>query len=63
MKKYRITYKKMEKVIFTTIAMCKSMRGAVQKARNLEPHEWDVRTITDLNTEWNLKLDKIEYET
>ena len=66
MKKYRITFKKMNKqgeheIIFTTIAMCKSIRGASQKARNLRPFDWSVQTITSLESEFNLKLDRLEF--
>lgn len=67
MNKFRITYKKLNSVgeyeiIFTTIVLCKSMRGAKMKARNLAPiNVWHSQTITDLTNEWNLKLDKIEF--
>jgi len=37
------------------------MRGAERKAKNLEPFTWTSRTITDLEHEFNLKLDKIEF--
>lgn len=69
MKKYRIAFKEinsngMEEIIFTTIVMCKSMRGARRKASNIAPRNlWHTQTIVDLTNEWNLKLDKIEYET
>ncbi len=66
MKKFRITFKKLNaqglhEIIFTTVVLCKSIRGAKIKARNLEPFEWHSQTIVDLTSEWNLKLDKIEF--
>ena len=66
MKKYRITFQKLNKqgmheIVFTTIVFSKSIRGASQKARNLRPFEWSVETITSLESEWNLKLDKLEF--
>ena len=65
MKKFRITYKKLNinglHIIFTAVVLCKSIRGAKIKAKNLAPHDWDTQTIVDLTNEWNLKLDKIEF--
>lgn len=37
------------------------MRGAKQKARNLEPFEWHAMNLVSLESEWNLKLDRIEF--
>ena len=66
MKNYRLTYKKlntsgMHEIIFTTIIRCKSMRGAERKANNLQPFEWHSRNIVSLESEFNLKLDRIEF--
>jgi hypothetical protein len=62
MKNYRLTFNGIySNVIFTTIIQAKSMRGAERKAKNLEPFTWTSRTITDLEYEFNLKLDKIEF--
>jgi hypothetical protein len=66
MKNYRLKYEKWDKglelrVIFSTIIQAKSMKGAKMKARNLEPFQWDSRDIISLEDEWNLKLDRIEF--
>jgi hypothetical protein len=66
MKKFRITYKKLNsnglhEIIFTTVVLCKSILGAKRKAKNLQPFTWDSQTIIDLSSEFNLKLDKIEF--
>ena len=66
MKNYRLTYKKWDKglelkVIFTTIIQAKSMKGAVMRAKNLAPFQWDSRDIISLEDEWNLKRDRIEF--
>lgn len=66
MKNYRLTYSKLDQwgvyeIIFTTIMQAKSMRGAIQKAKNLAPFEWGSRNIVSLESEFNLKLDKIEF--
>lgn len=66
MKNYRIVFNKLDKhgefqTIFTTIVQSKSIRGAKQKARNLEPFEWHSCAVRSLEDEWNLKLDKIEF--
>lgn len=62
MRKYRITFRKSNgEIIFTTVALCKSMRGAEQKARNIAPFEWQYQKIVDLTSEWKLKLDKLEF--
>jgi hypothetical protein len=66
MKNYRLTYGKWEqglelKVIFTTIIQAKSIKGAVMRAKNLAPLQWDSRDIISLEDEWNLKLDRIEF--
>jgi hypothetical protein len=66
MRNYRLTYKKWEqglelKVIFTTIIQAKSMKGAVMRAKNLAPFQWDSRDIISLEDEWNLKRDRIEF--
>jgi hypothetical protein len=66
MKNYRLTYKKWDKglelrVIFTTIIQAKSIKGAVIRAKNLAPFQWDSRDIISLEDEWNLKLDRIEF--
>lgn len=66
MKNYRLTYSKLDRegihqVFFTTIIQSKSMRGAKQKARNLEPFNWDSMKIVSLECERRLKLDKIEF--
>lgn len=66
MKNYRLTFSKLGaqglyEIIFTTIIQAKSMRGAMQRARNLEPFEWGSRSIISLEDEHNLKLDKIEF--
>ena len=67
MHKFRITFKKinnkgLDEIIFTTVVLCKSMRGAKTKARNLAPlNTWHSQKITDLSNDWNLKLDKIEF--
>jgi hypothetical protein len=66
MKNYRLTYKKWEqglelKVIFTTIIQAKSMKGAVMRAKNLAPFQWDSRDTISLEDEWNLKRDRIEF--
>lgn len=66
MKNYRLTYGKWDqglelKVIFTTIIQAKSMKGAIMKAKNLEPFQWDSRKLISLEDERNLKLDQIEF--
>lgn len=66
MKNYRLTYSKLDsqgihQVIFTTILQSKSMRGAKQKARNLEPFNWHAMNLVSLDCERRLKLDKIEF--
>lgn len=66
MKNYRLTYSKldhqgMHQVIFTTIIQAKSARGASIKAKNLAPFNWSSRDIISLESELNLKLDKIEF--
>ena len=66
MKNYRLTFSKLDKqgihqVIFTTIIQAKSMRGAKQKARNLEPFEWHSMSLRSLECERNLFLDKLEF--
>lgn len=67
MKKFRITFKKLNshgefEIMFTAVVLCKSIRGVKIKAKNLAPlNEWHSQTIVDLTNEWNLKLDKIEY--
>jgi hypothetical protein len=66
MKNYRLTYEKWEKglelrVIFTAIIQAKSMKGAVMRAKNLAPFQWDSRKIISLEDEWNKKLDRIEF--
>lgn len=66
MKNYRLTYKKLDRngmhqVIFTTIIQAKSMRGAVQRSKNLAPFDWSSRNIVSLESEFNLKLDRIEF--
>jgi hypothetical protein len=66
MKNYRLTYEKWEKglelrVIFTAIIQAKSMKGAVMRAKNLAPLQWDSRKIISLEDEWNKKLDRIEF--
>ena len=66
MKNYRLTYSKLDihgmyEIIFSTIIQSKSMRGAKIKARNLEPFQWHSMNLVSLESEWNLKLDKIEF--
>jgi hypothetical protein len=66
MKNYRLTYSKLDQhgihqVIFTTILQSKSIRGAKQKARNLEPFEWHSMSLRSLECERNLFLDKLEF--
>ena len=62
MKNYRLTFRDIySEIIFTTIIQAKSMRGAVQRARNLEPFSYVSRSIISLESEFNLKLDKIEF--
>jgi hypothetical protein len=66
MKNYRLTYSKWDKglelkVIFTTIIQAKSIRGAIMRAKNLAPFQWDSRSIISLEDERNLKLDRIEF--
>ena len=66
MKNYRLTYKKWDKglelrVIFTAIIQAKSMKGAVMRAKNLAPFQWDSRDLISLEDEWNLKRDRIEF--
>jgi hypothetical protein len=66
MKNYRLTYEKWEKglelrVIFTAIIQAKSMKGAVMRAKNLAPFQWDSRKIISLEDERNKKLDRIEF--
>lgn len=66
MKNYRLTYSKLNnqfeyEIIFTTIIQAKSMRGAVQRSKKLEPFNWSSRNIVSLESEWNLKLDRIEF--
>jgi hypothetical protein len=66
MKNYRLTYSKLDQhglfeIIFTTILQSKSMRGAKQKARNLQPFEWHAMNLVSLESEFNLKLDRIEF--
>lgn len=66
MKNYRLTYGKWDqglelKVIFTTIIQAKSMRGALIKAKNLAPFQWDSRKLISLEDERNLKIDRIEF--
>jgi hypothetical protein len=66
MKNYRLVFGKWDanldlKVIFATIISAKSMKGAMQKARKLEPLQWDSRHIISLEDERNLKLDRIQF--
>ena len=66
MKNYRLTYSKLDshglfEIIFTTIIQSKSMRGAKQKARNLAPFDWHAMNLVSLESEFNLKLDRIEF--
>jgi hypothetical protein len=66
MKNYRLTYSKLDKhgmfeIIFTTIIHCKSMRGAKVKAKNLQPFQWHSMNLISLESEFNLKLDRIEF--
>lgn len=62
MKNYRLTFTDIYgKVIFTTKIQSVSMRGAIRKAKNLQPFSFNCRTITSLESESNLKLDKIEF--
>ena len=67
MKNYRLTFSNLgaqglyDEIIFTTIIQAKSMRGAKQRARNLEPFKWGSRSIKSLECERNLALDKIEF--
>jgi len=66
MKNYRLKYGKWDKglelrVIFTTIIQAKSIKGAVMRAKNLAPFQWYSRDIISLEDEWNLKLDRIEF--
>jgi hypothetical protein len=66
MKNYRLKYSKLDsqgmyQVIFTTIIQAKSARGAKMKAKNLAPFNWSFRDIVSLESELNLKLDKIEF--
>jgi len=51
----------MYETIFTTIIQAKSARGAKMKAKNLAPFNWSSRDIISLESELNLKLDKIEF--
>ena len=37
------------------------MKGAVIMAKKLAPFQWDSRDIISLEDEWNLKLDRIEF--
>jgi hypothetical protein len=37
------------------------MRGAKQKARNLAPFDWSAMNLVSLESEFNLKLDRIEF--
>lgn len=63
MKNYRLIFKNIQdEIIFSTIIQAKSMRGAIQRARNLEPFEYFSRSIVSLESEFNLKLDKIEFK-
>jgi hypothetical protein len=43
------------------VVLCKSIRGARIKAMKLAPYDWDTQSIIDLTNEFNLKLDKIEF--
>lgn len=66
MKNYRLTYSKLDRngmyeTIFTTIIQAKSARGAKMKAKKLEPFNWSSRNIVSLESEFNLKLDRIEF--
>lgn len=62
MKNYRLTFKDIHSdVIYTSIIQAKSIRGAVQRSRKLGPLEYVSRSITSLESEFNLKLDKIEF--
>jgi len=66
MKNYRLKYSKLDshgilQVIFTTILQSKSIRGAKMKAKNLAPFEWHAMDLISLESEWNLKIDKIEF--
>lgn len=66
MKNYRLKYSKLDshgilQVIFTTILQSKSIRGAKMKAKNLAPFEWHSMDLISLESEWNLKIDKIEF--
>lgn len=63
MKNYRLIFKNIQdEIIFSTIIQAKSMRGAIQRARNLEPFSYVSRSIISLESEFNLKLDKIEFK-
>lgn len=66
MKNYRLKYSKLDRngihqVIFTTIIQSKSIRGAKMKAKNLAPFQWHSMDLISLESEWNLKLDRIEF--
>lgn len=66
MKNYRLTYKKLDYrgelvILFTSIIQAKSMRGALRIAKNLEPFQFVSMQIISLESEFNLKLDKIEF--
>ncbi len=66
MKNYRLTYKKLNSygelvILFTTIIQAKSMRGAMRIAKNLEPFQFVSMSIISLESEFNLKLDQIEF--
>jgi hypothetical protein len=66
MKAYRIIYSDYNshgilETIFSAKVLCKSMRGAERKAKNLEPFTWSARSIISLEDARNLALDKIEF--
>jgi hypothetical protein len=66
MKYFRIVYKDYNsngilETKFSAKVLCKSMRGAKQKARNLEPFTWGALNIIDLSDERNLYLDNLEF--
>ena len=59
--KFRLIFERDNKIIFKSLIYSTSMRGAKIQAKNLEPFDWDRKEIIDLTKEWNLQLDKIEF--
>lgn len=59
--KFRITFYGEIDVIFTTKIMAKNINSAKRIAKKLEPFEFNSVKIVNLTSEWNQKLDKLEF--